>query len=104
MKRSAQTLSKVSRYLGILLLAVGILGITWVPLDIRMNQTDCEGGLSPVPSQGCGYVPQLVMFGEGPASLYSFMMTALYLIWAGIAILLVGWLGNRMTTKPTSSS
>jgi hypothetical protein len=92
--------SKAAHYFGILLLAIGILAVSAVPFNIWQTQLDCEGGLSPVPNQGCGYVPQLVMFGQGPASLYPLIVSGVYLMYAGIAFLVIAWVASRFTQKP----
>jgi uncharacterized membrane protein len=50
-------------YSGFVALAIGMLATMWVLFLIWLNQTDCNGGSAPLPSQGCGYMPQLVLFG-----------------------------------------
>ena len=87
--RTNALLSKVSLYVGIALLALGVLTTAAVLFEVNLNQTDCEGGLSPVPTQGCGYVPQLVLFVWGE---YPGLVDGLYLIYLGCAVLVVRWL------------
>ena len=81
--------SRTSLYGGIVLLAVGVLATTSVLLEIPFTQSICEGGGSPQPAQGCGYIPQLVLFVWGD---YTALVYGLYLIYAGSALLVLRWL------------
>ena len=82
---------RVLRYSGVISLATGILATLWVLFFIWLNQSDCKGGLSPIPTQGCGYVPQLVLFGSGITG-YPTLLFGLYLIYLGAALLVLAWL------------
>jgi hypothetical protein len=98
--KGKQFLSRASLYVGIVLLAFGIVATASILFEIPLTQNLCEGGLSPVPAQGCGYIPQLVLFvwGYYPALVYG-----LYSIYAGCAVLLVRWLAQvwpRIDKKP----
>ena len=52
--------SRTIRFLGVALLAFGAISISWVILQMWLDYTSCLGQESPVPTQGCQYIPQLV--------------------------------------------
>jgi hypothetical protein len=96
-----RTLSKMARYLGILLLALGMLVTAYAVYNIISTQDACEGGLSPRPAQGCGYVPELVMFHWSPNDQYPIIILGLYIMYAGIAVLVIRWVAVHSITKST---
>lgn len=56
---------RIALYIAVLLLIAGLffnLG-TW--FGISLDQSDCQGGDSPVPNQGCGYVPYQDLYITG---------------------------------------
>src|SRR2546425_11165296 len=86
---------KLSLYMGILLTGFGLLVSASTVWTISFTQSLCVGGLSPQPVQGCGYVPELVMFNWGPNNQYPILLFGLYLIYAGNIIILLRWIAVR---------
>lgn len=84
--------SRATLYLGILLAVFGLLwmGSVWI-LGVSFTQSQCNGGLSPQPVQGCGYVPYLVLYVWGwNSSLAEGFLVALI----GSVILIARWFFN----------
>jgi hypothetical protein len=86
---------KVILYVGVLLTGLGFLLSASTVWTISFTQGLCAGGLSPQPVQGCGYVPELVMFNWGPNNQYPILLFGLYLIFAGNLIMVLRWIGVR---------
>lgn len=88
------------RYSGLALLAIGIVTTAFVVVSIRLNQSNCQGGEGPVPDQGCGYVPELILFG--PADQFPMLLSGLYLTYLGGVVLVLGWLARTKKAAPTT--
>jgi len=55
----------------ICLIVMGWLDFVFIALFLLpLNVTNCVGGLSPVPAQGCGVIPNLVLFSWHPVLTY----------------------------------
>jgi len=94
--------SRAILYIGILLLAVGIIVSASAVWEVAFTQGLCQGGSSPQPVQGCGYIPELVMFHWGPNSQYPILLLGLYLTYAGAALLTLRWMASRLIQKMAS--
>jgi hypothetical protein len=57
--------SRADLYLAILFFVAGLIfmGLSW--FGVYIDQSDCQGGNSPVPIQGCGYVPYQDLYVTG---------------------------------------
>jgi hypothetical protein len=74
----------ILRAIGVVLVVAGVLLLCLVGFSIYLAQQNCEGGLSPQPPQGCGYVIHLAFYvwGESYSILYAIIALAL-----GLAVL-----------------
>lgn len=99
MAAKADAIELASFYAGILLLGVGMLVSASAVWEVAFTQGLCQGGSSPQPVQGCGYVPELVMFQWGPNSQYLNLMFGLYFTYAGAALLALRWMTLRLLRK-----
>lgn len=88
--------SKLFRSFGTILLIMGVLFLLLVSFEIGLNTYDCQGGVSPVPAQGCGYVPNLVLFAY---NYYSMLVVGMWLVYIGSAFLLAIWFVQRFSGK-----
>lgn len=86
---------KVCLYVGVLLTGFGLLVSASTVWTISFTQSLCVGGSSPQPNQGCGYVPELVMFNWGPNNQYPILLFGIYLIWIGNITMVLRWIGVR---------
>ncbi len=87
---------KATLYAGILVLAFGALITASVVWDILFTQGLCQGGLSPQPIQGCGYVPEMVLFHWGAYTDYPKLVLGLFVTYAGMAVLVIRWVATRV--------
>ena len=98
------SIQKLLSVAGALLLVLGLLMTAFVLVGIGIDQSDCQGGLSPVPPQGCGYVPQLVLFNRGTSNSFPTLLWGLYLAYTGTLILAIIWLSKRTQRAPSPSA
>jgi hypothetical protein len=54
--RGVQVSNKTFTLLGVMLLAVGSSALALAGFSVYMTEQACQGGNSPVPDQGCGYI------------------------------------------------
>jgi hypothetical protein len=79
-------------YAGVVLATLGVLATASVVWTILFTQSLCQGGSSPQPVQGCGYVPQLVMFNWGPNNQFPILVDGIYLVYVGLALLALDYM------------
>jgi hypothetical protein len=82
---------------GIVVLVIGLLFIAGVwTLGVSFTQSLCEGGEGPVPNQGCGYVPYLVLFvwGENTTLIEGILLA---LLGSAVLLLRLFLLGLRLS-------
>ena len=99
--RDGHALDRLSLYAGVLSIALGVYATASVLFSIWVAQGDCQGGLGPVPPQGCGYVPQLALFFWGE---YGTLSTGIFLVYAGLAVLVARWVVTRRRGRPRQPS
>ncbi len=73
---------------GALLVAGGLFFISFAAYSVWLAYSNCLGGLSPVPEQGCTYVPYLVLYVWG---YLSGIAQGIALEVAGLLILVARW-------------
>jgi hypothetical protein len=78
-------------YFGIIILAIGILATLSVLWNVWFTQSLCESGLSPQPVQGCGYVPQMVLFAWGAYTQWPTLLFGLIAIYVAAIALAGRW-------------
>jgi hypothetical protein len=88
----------ILKAVGVVLLVFGILILCLVGFSIYLAQGDCEGGLSPQPPQGCGYVLHLALYVWGDSYLILYGVVAIAI---GLVILVFG--RPRRLSNPTKS-
>ncbi|MDG7002080.1 MAG: hypothetical protein JRN15_23510 [Nitrososphaerota archaeon] len=92
--------SRATLYVGILLATIGCLWIAsvWI-VGVSFTQSLCNGGLSPQPDQGCGYIPYLVLYvwGENSSLQEGFLLALI-----GSVILAARWFVFRFRNHHVS--
>jgi hypothetical protein len=72
--------------IALLVIALFLFVSVWI-FGVSFTQSSCQGGESPVPAQGCGYVPYLVLYVWGESTT---LPVAILLSIAGSMLLLFG--------------